>query len=104
MKTLEIGYGVKALIAKYNNYGDYNRIIIPPTVRKVAGSLNNLPNLEEVIFLSEVDKDGNIKGIQTITNSFNNCNNLNSIIYQNEDGVRIDNSFKKSKVLKRVYF
>ena len=101
MKTLEIKYGVKALVAKYNNYGDYNRVIIPPTVTKIIGSLNNLQNLEEVIFLTEIDKNGNIKGIQSINNSFNNCNNLDNIIFQNENDVKIENSFNKSKVLKK---
>ncbi len=99
MNELKIKNGVKVLNCKYNNYGKYNKIIIPPSVTKIYGCFNNLDTLEEVIF--ETNEDNYTRAIDY---SFNNCPNLNSIIFQNTNDINITNSFNKVKTLKKVYY
>ena len=67
MKELIVAYGVKNIYSKYNNYGDYTKIIIPATVDKISDAFNNLTYLEEVLFESYIDKDGKIVGAITHT-------------------------------------
>ncbi len=100
MKELIIPYGTTEINDLNDN--ECEKIIIPSTVKTISNSFNNMSNLKEVVFQTEVNDNEEVIGITTISKSFNNTS-ISKLDFpiSMED---INDSFRNNSLLQSINF
>ena len=100
MKELIIPYGTLEINDQNDN--EYERIIIPSTVKTINNSFNNSTNLKEVVFQTEVDDNEEVKGIVNINKSFNKTGISKIVFPVSIEDIRT--SFSNNPYLEKINF
>ncbi len=100
MKELIIPYGTLEINDQNDN--EYERIIIPSTVKTINNSFNNSTNLKEVVFQTEVDDNEEVKGIVNINKSFNKTSISKIVFPVSIEDIRT--SFSNNPYLEKINF